>query len=187
MKRSWICLLIVLAIVASGALVACGGSSKASPTATAKQGQTASTPSTNATSTPASTKATNTPASNGNSGSSGGSLSDVPVYPGATKISGGQYSGSAGSIPAIGSNLNAADYTNFAYAIYETDDSPQQVFDWYKNNMSGWTDEGSFSGGAGGNTAAFAAWSKDNGKVAAWMTVGSSDSKTSLSIWSGSQ
>ncbi len=178
MKRSWICLLMVLAIVASGALVACGGSSNTSPTATAKPQQATSTPSTSATSAPAATSS---------GGSGGGSLSDVPVYPGATKLSSGEYSGSSASIPAIGSDLNAADYTNVSYAIYQTNDGPQQVFDWYKSNMSGWKDEGSFSGGTGSDTGAFAAWSKDSGNEAAWITVGASGGTTSLSIWVGSK
>jgi hypothetical protein len=182
-KRSWICLLTVLAIVASGALVACGGGSSksnnnAAPT-TAPQ-QQGSTPAAEATSTKQPTAS-----SSGSSGGSAGSLSDVPVYPGATKVNSGEFSGSSASIPAIGSSLNAADYKHVAYGIYETDDSPQTVFDWYKSHMSGWTDEGSFSGGSGGDTGAFAAWSKDSGKEAAWMTVGSSSGKTSLSIWVG--
>jgi hypothetical protein len=173
---------MVLAIVASGALVACGGSSKTSPTATAKQAPTASTPSGQAT-----TAKQPTAASTASSGGSSGSVADVPVYPGATKITSGEFSGSSASIPAIGSDLNAADYTNVSYAIYQTGDSPQQVFDWYKSNMSGWKDEGSFSGSSEGSTGAFAAWSKDNGKAAAWIAVATSDNETSLSIWYGSQ
>lgn len=180
MKRSWICLLMALAIATSGALVACGGGSKTSPTATAK-GQTASTPAAQAT-----TAKQPTSASSGGGGSAG-SINDVPVYPGATKISSGELPGTAGSIPAIGSNLNAADYTTVDFAIYQTNDDAQTVFDWYTGDMSGWTKAGSFSGGTGENTGAFAAWTKDNGNEAAWITVGASAGQTSLSIWFGSK
>jgi hypothetical protein len=185
-KRSWICLLMVLAVVAGGALVACGGGSndkKATPTTEAQeQQQEESTPSTKAT-----TEKKTTPTPKSNSGSSDSSLGDVPVYPGATKLTSGEWSGSEGAMPAIGSDVNAGDYNNVAYAMYETNDSPQDVLDWYKDKMSGWKDEGSFSGGSEGEMGAYAAWTKDDGKVAAWITVGESEGTTSLGIWTGTQ
>jgi hypothetical protein len=171
---------MVPAIVTSLAIVACGGSSKTSPTATAKQGQTASTPAAQAT-----TAKQPTSASSG--GGSAGSINDVPVYPGATKVSSGELPGTAGSIPAIGSNLNAADYATVDFAIYQTNDDAQTVVDWYTSHMSGWTKAGSFSGGTGENTGAFAAWTKDNGNEAAWITVGASGGQTSLSVWFGTK
>jgi hypothetical protein len=183
-KRSWICLLVVAAVVAGGAMVACGGGSdkeKATPTVQQQQ-EEGSTPAAEATT---AKSATSTPKSSG--GSSAGSIGDVPVYPGATKITSGEWSGSEGSIPAIGSDLNAGDYTNVQYAMYESNDSPQDILDWYKDKMSDWKDEGSFSGGSGSDMGAFAAWSSDDGKVAAWITVGTSDDTTSLGIWVGSQ
>ncbi len=52
--------------------------------------------------------------------------------------------------------------------------------------MSGRKEEGSFSGGSGGDYGAYALWSKDDGKVAPWITVGTSDGTTNLTVWVGS-
>jgi hypothetical protein len=173
-------MLILSAVVAGAALVACGGSSnKAASTAAPTQGQTGSTPAAQATTAQQPTSASN------NSGGSNGSLADVPVYPGATKITSREYSGSDAGIPALGSNLNASDYTHVAYALYGTSDGAQTVIDWYKGKMSGWTDVGSFSGGSQGSISGFSAWTKEDGKAAAWISVTESDGTTSLAIWYG--
>ena len=121
------------------------------------------------------------------SGGSGGSLGDVPIYPGAKEITSGEWSGSEGGIPGIGSGVDTADYENIEFAMYETDDSPEDVFDWYKDKMSDWDEEGSFSGGSGSDYGAYALWTKDGGKTGAWITVGESDGTTSLGVWVASQ
>jgi hypothetical protein len=120
-------------------------------------------------------------------GDSGGSIGDVPVYPGAKKTTSGEWSGSDAMIPAIGSDVEAGNYAKVQYAMYETDDSANDVFDWYKDKMSGWDDAGSFSGGSEGSVGAFGVWTKDGGKQAAWVTVAEDSGTTSLSIFYGTQ
>jgi hypothetical protein len=185
LKRSWTYALIVLTLVAGAAFVACGGgsdnkSNNSAPTAVQNQGGdqggNQATPTTGA-------KAT---AKSGNSGSSSGSIGDIPVYTGAKKDSSGSYSGSNAMIPMIGSSVNASDYGTVQYGIYETSDSAQDVYNWYKDKMSGWKEEWSYSGGSQGSTGAMAVWTKDNPKVAAWLIVGEDNGTTTLSIWYGS-
>ena len=190
MKRSWACALIALTLVAGAALVACGGGNdnKATPTAVDNQGgdqggdEATSTPSTGAKATP---KAT-TKATAANSGSSGGSIGDVPVYPGATNLSTSEFSGSqAGGM--LGSLPNGSDFTKVQLAIYETSDSAQQVMDWYKDKMSGWDSAGTFSSGSGDSAMGYAAWTKDNGTIVAWISASEDSGKTTLSIMYGTQ
>jgi len=119
-------------------------------------------------------------------GDSGGSFGDVPVYPGAKETFSGEWSGGEG-IPGIGSELDTEDYQNVEYALYETDDDPEDVYDWYKDHMGDWDEQGTFSGGSGSDYGAYALWTKDDGKQAAWITVGGSDGTTTLGIWAASQ
>ena len=176
MKRSIIYVLIALMLAFGAALVACGGGDKADkeqaqPTAEQQQEDT-----------PAA-KATPKPSG----GDSGGSIGDVPVYPGAEKTTGGEWSGADAMIPAIGSDVDAASYSTVQYAMYETSDGADKVFDWYKDKMSGWDDQGSFSGGSEGSVGAFGVWTKDGGKKAAWVTIGEDSGTTTLGIFYGSQ
>ena len=181
---------MALTLVAGAALVACGGGNdnKATPTAVENQGgdqggnEATSTPSTGAKATPKATPK----ATAANSGSSGGSIGDVPVYPGATKISSSEFSGSqAGGM--LGSSVNASDFSKVQLAIYETSDGAQQVLDWYKDKMSGWDSAGTFSSGSGGTTIGYAAWTKDDGTVAAWISVAEGDGTTTLNLMYGTQ
>jgi hypothetical protein len=187
LKKSVLYVLIALLLVIGAAAVACGGGDNGDgenkePTAAEEQnGQDQQdTPAAEATQEEA------TPESGGDGGS-GGSLGDVPVYPGANKITGGEWSGSEGMIPGIGSELDTADYQNIEFAMYETSDSPDDVFNWYKDKMSGWDEQGSFSGGSGSDYGAYALWTKDGGKTAAWVTIGTSDGTTELGLWVATQ
>jgi hypothetical protein len=185
LKRSIAYVVIALALAAGAALVACGGGSnssndeKAQPTASQQQNG-GNTPETKATE----SQATSKPSGGGSSGSIG----SVPVYPGANKTSGGEWSGSEAAIPALGSSdVNAGDYKTVQYAIYETSDGAQEVLDWYKDKMGDWKNKGSFSGGEEGSVGAFGAWTKDDGKEAAWISVSEDSGTTTLSIFYGSQ
>lgn len=185
MKRSVVYVLIALMLALGAAFVACGGGGEesnkeqAEPTAAEQQQdgqeqQQADTPAAKATSKPS-------------GGESGGSIGDVPVYPGAKKTTSGEWSGSEAMIPAIGSDVNAGDYTKVQYAMYETGDGAQDVFDWYKGKMSGWDDRGSFSGGSEGSVGAFGVWTKNDGKEAVWITIGEESGTTTLGIFLGTQ
>jgi hypothetical protein len=191
LKRSVIYVLFALMLALGAAFVACGGGSdksnndQAQPTAEQQDNQNGqdqqAEPTAKATQ---QTKATVKP---GNSGDSSGSIGDVPVYPGADKKASGEWSGSEAPIPALGSGVDAGSYAKVQYAMYETSDSAQNVLDWYKDKMSDWKDEGSFSGGSEGGVGGFAAWTKDDGKEAAWISVSEDSGTTTLGIFFGSQ
>ena len=199
MKRSWIYALIALALVASAALVACGGSedNKATPTVGQNQQQDEATPTAKATTSSKTTPSgSTTPSTAGtakatakataSSGGSGASLGDVPVYPGASEVSTGEWSGSQAMIPVIGSDVDAGNFSTVKYGIYETSDAANDVFDWYKGQMGDWKQEYTYSGSSGGQTAAMAVWTKNDGKEAAWLMVGEDSGTTSISIFFGS-
>ena len=183
MKKILALFLIVMALVAGAALVACGGGDdkdkeeKATPVAQeTKEGNGEE-------ETPA---AKATKEEDGGGGNGGGSLEDVPVYPGAKKITSGEWSGSDAPLPGIGGGENPSDYGTVKYGMYETDDSPEKVFDWYKDKMKGWKEEWVMSS-SGEGAGSIGVWSKDDGKTTAWVTVGEEGGTTSLTIMTGSQ
>jgi hypothetical protein len=182
LKRSILYVLIAMMLAFGAAFVACGGGGKSSkdqtqPTVAQQQDGGGSTP--------ASQK--ETPASDNSGGGSSGSIGDVPIYPGATKTTSGEWSGSNAAIPAIGSGVNAGDYKTVQYAMYETSDGADKVLSWYKDKMSSWSSQGSFSGGDTGSVGGFASWTKDGGKKAAWISIGEDSGTTTLGIFYGSQ
>jgi len=168
LKKILALLLIVTALVAGAALVACGGGDdkdkdeKATPVAQETK-----------------------EAENGD-GDSGGSLEDIPIYPGAKKVTSGEWSGADAPLPGIGGGENPSDYGTVKYGMYETDDSPDEVFNWYKDKMSGWKEEWIMSS-SGEGAGSIGVWSKDDGKTTGWVTVGEEGGTTSLTIMAGSQ
>jgi hypothetical protein len=187
LRLRWILGLIVL--VLAFALAACGGggdnNEKESPTA--PKGTPAATKTAEATETqkPAETpKATKTAEP---SGGGGASLENIPVYPGADKV--GDYSGDA-PIPLVGQDLNTTDYKDNKWAVYETDDSVDDVASFYKGGMpdKGWHEENWFDTSALGGGAAWGSYTRDNGDTAAWVFVGGSDDgKTEIVIGTGTK
>jgi hypothetical protein len=180
LKKVIVLFLIVMALVAGAALVACGGGGdkdkgdKTTPAAQeTKEGNGGE-------DTPAA-KATKE-----DGGGGGGSLGDIPVYPGATKVTSGEWSGADAPIPAIGGGENPSDYGTVKYGMYETDDSPDDVFNWYKDKMSGWKEEWIMSS-SGEGAGSIGVWSKDDGKTAGWVTVSEENGTTSLTIMTGTQ
>lgn len=185
MKKILALLLIVTALVAGAALVACGGGDdkdgKDTPVAQeTKEGNGGEeTPAAKA------TKEDGGDAENGD-GDSGGSVGDMPVYPGAKEVTSGEWSGSEAPIPGIGGGANPSDYGTVKYGMYETDDSPDDVFNWYKDKMGGWKEEWIMSS-SGEGAGSIGVWSKDDGKTSGWVTVSEDAGTTSLMIMTGSQ
>jgi hypothetical protein len=182
LKKILVLFLIVTALVAGAAFVACGGGDddkeeKATPAAQeTKEGNGGE-------ETPAA-KATK---EDGGNGDGGGSLGDVPIYPGAKKVSSGEWSGSDALVPGIGSEVDPTAFDTVKYGMYETDDAPDEVFDWYKDEMSGWKEEWVFSSGGEEGAGSIGIWSKDDGKAAAWIVVAEEEGKTSLTIMTGGE
>ena len=181
MKKVIVLFLIAMALATGAAFVACGGGGdkdkgdKTTPAAQeTKEGNGGE-------DTPAA-KATK----EDGGGDSGGSVADIPVYPGAKKITSGEWAGSDAPIPGIGGGENPSDFGTVKYGMYETDDSPDEVFNWYKDKMSGWKEEWIMSS-SGEGAGSIGVWSKDDGKTAGWVTVSEESGTTSLTIMTGSQ
>ncbi len=160
------CLLTALALLAASALVGCGGG-----------------------------RSTGENAGTGlnDDHSIGTFLGEVPVYPEAieepnsgAETSGGELSGTATAPPVGPSGVDVKAYTKVDLAVYDTVDSPQQVFDWYMSRMTGWTAAWSSRDDGSAQQDAMAVWTKDNGKEAAWIVAEVDFEKTNLYLWFGS-
>jgi len=185
LKKVIVLFLIVLTLAAGAALVACGGGDKNKEEKTTPAAQETK-EGNGGEDTPAAKETPAAKATKEEGGGGGGSLGDIPVYPGANKITSGEWSGSDAPIPAIGGGENPSDYGTVKYGMYETDDSPDEVFNWYKDKMSGWKEEWIMSS-SGEGAGSIGVWSKDDGKTAGWVTVSEEGGKTSLTIMTGSQ
>jgi hypothetical protein len=166
--RTW--LLALVAVVAAAFLllaVACGGgekeSPKASPTTTAAKTPTAATKTPAAGETPEKTPA-----------GEAGELSSIAAYPGAKEFYSGPFnSGEVFPIP-LGSDvpISPDEYGGIQYTIYETSDSSEEVVGFYKEEFKDWKEEGTFDlEQVAGQKGEAVVWTKDDGKVAAWLGV----------------
>lgn len=183
MKRGLTFILIVFALFAGALAVSCGGGDGDEKQPVAAETREADD---QAKETPAA-KPTE-PKDGDEEQDSGGPVQGVPIYPGAKRISSGEWSGSEMPIPMVGAPTNPEDYEKVTFAMYEVDDSPNDVFEWYKDKMSGWKEEWTFSGGdEDTGTAGIGVWTKDGGKTAAWVMVSEDGETTSLVIATGTQ
>ena len=197
MKKILALFLIVMALVAGAAFVACGGGDDKD-----KDGK--DTPVAQETKEGNGEEEEDTPAAEDkdkdedkdqdkedeedeDNGGGGGSLGDVPIYPGAKEVSSGEWSGSDALVPGIGSEVDPTAFEAVKYGMYETDDAPEEVFDWYKDEMSGWKEEWTFSNAGDEGAGSIGIWSKDDGKAAAWIVVAEEEGKTSLTIMTGAE
>ena len=187
MKRILALFLIVTALVAGAAFVACGGGDDKDkgekPTAVVQEDEEDN----GEEETPAAKATKEDEEDEEDEGDSGGSVADVPVYPGAEKISSGEWSGSDAPIMGIGGGEDPSSYGTVKYGMYETDDSPDEVFDWYKDKMKGWREDWVMSSSGEDGGGSIGVWSKDDGKTTAWVTVGEEGGTTSLTIMAGVQ
>jgi hypothetical protein len=129
-------------------------------------------------------KATKTTEPSGDGG--GASFEDIPVYPGADKV--GDWEGDY-SLPLLGEDLDVEDYEGNSWAEYETDDSADDVIDFYRDKMpdNGWNEERwwdtSFVEDVG-----WGSYTRDGGDRAAWVFItGTEDDKTQIVIGTGSK
>jgi hypothetical protein len=122
------------------------------------------------------------------SGGGGASLGDVPIYPGADKL--GSYSGDFSYPALVGGDLGDEDYTNVEWGMYETDDSVDDVSDFYKDKMpdKGWDEEGWFDF-TFETDVAWGGFTRDDGDSAAWIIIARNedDDKTEITIGTGSK
>jgi hypothetical protein len=113
-----------------------------------------------------------------------GEPSSIPTYPGATNVFTTTFSGSETfPIPLTGDGaIGPEEFDNVEYSVYETNDSPQKVIDFYKKEFKGWEEEESFSMEQLGQNGEVIVWSKDDREVAAWMAAFETEGTTSVVI-----
>jgi hypothetical protein len=176
--------LILAVLIAASFLVlavACGGEEKEkTPTAT---------PTAAATKTPAASK---TPVASPAAGTpektpagEAGELPSIATYPGASKVFTGTFD-TGGTFPFPLSPdvpVDPAEFGNVQYTVYQTNDSSDKVIDFYEGEFKGWKNEGSFD--MEGLSGQVMMWSKDDGKVAAWMGIFGEEGGTSFVIATG--
>ncbi|MCJ7509604.1 MAG: hypothetical protein MUP14_01770 [Dehalococcoidia bacterium] len=174
--------LVLTAVIVAAFLVlavACGGgekeSPKASPTTTA-----AKTPTATAAKTPA---AGETPEKTPAGGA--GEAPNIAAYPGATEVFTGTFD-TGGTFPFPLSEdmpVNPEDFGNVQYTLYQTNDSSQNVLDFYKKELKDWKQEGSFE--VGGMTGEIMMWSRDDGKDIVWLAAFDEGGGTSVVVATG--
>ncbi|MGB6838334.1 MAG: hypothetical protein WBF66_11625 [Dehalococcoidia bacterium] len=179
MKKVGIYLLIVVALVAGAAFVACGDEEEeaAPPAATTE----AEAPTEAETEEAVVEEEEEEAEEEEEDAGEAASIADVPVYPGAKKIQSGEWSGGEAAIPMLGAPVEAEEYGTIEFAMFETGDSADEVFSFYKDEMGDWEELWTFSG-SGEEAVGMGIWTKDDGKVAAWVVVGEEDGTTSLMI-----
>lgn len=181
MKNVWICLLVVVALVAGAAFVACGDEEEeeAAPPAAATEAEAPTEAETEEAVVEEEEEGEEEEEEEDGAGEA--SIADVPVYPGAEKTQSGEWSGGEAAIPMMGAPIEAGEYGTIEFAMFETDDSADEVFSFYKDEMGDWEEVWTFSG-SGEEAVGMGIWTKDEGKVAAWVVVGEEDDTTSLMI-----
>lgn len=106
---------------------------------------------------------------------SGGELcEDVPVYPGADDVE---------KVDWSWSGRGAAGFGQVRWHYYSTDDSVENVMDYYKNKMpdEGWEKATEIST----DEYAMLVWTKDDGDTGAGIGAGWEDGKTYVGVWCG--
>jgi hypothetical protein len=114
-------------------------------------------------------------------------LPDIPAYPGAADVFSGTFTGGGGfPVPMIGEGgLDPEDYGAVQYTMYETSDSVGKVVDFYKKEFKGWKEEWTFSMEEAGQEGEIVIWSKDDAKLAAWLSAFEDEGTTSVVVAMG--
>lgn len=116
-----------------------------------------------------------------------GELPDISAYPGAEEVFTGTFTGGGGfPIPMIGEgDLDPEDYGAVQYTVYETSDSADKVIDFYKEEFKDWEEEWTFSMEEGGQQGEIVIWSKDDAKLAAWLSAFEDEGTTNVIVATG--
>lgn len=114
----------------------------------------------------------------------GDAFEDVPVPSGANETASGQWSG---SIPGLvpGQGTDPEQFTSLEFKEYEVDDSPSEIIDFYRGELSGWDEGFVFSGGEAGDEGGVGVWTRDDGRVAIWISANASDGGSDLVVIRG--
>ena len=180
MSISWRWWVVVPAVLAGALLAACGGDDgEPSDTGPTDEGV--------ATVQPAEDGTVEETPEEGDGGveAGGDAFEDVPVPSGANETASGTWSG---SIPGLvpGEGTDPGDFTNLEYKQFEVDDSPDEIINFYRGELSGWEEGFVFSGGEEGSEGGVGVWTRDDGRVAIWISASRSDGATDLVVIRGS-
>ncbi len=83
--------------------------------------------------------------------------------------------------------MDLGEYNEITYAMFETDDSVDDVLDFYMDKMKGWDEEGTFSFGEEEGAMSWHYWTKDNGAVGAMVMVVEEGDYTAFTVYMASQ
>lgn len=112
---------------------------------------------------------------------------DIAKYPQAEEVK----TGSRGIFPIALSGdkpLEADKYrSNMRYRTFETNDSADQVLDFYKDEFAGWKTELSIDTGETGAKTLVAVWSKDDRKSVAWLAASEAGGVTQVVAMTGTR
>jgi len=76
---------------------------------------------------------------------------------------------------------------NMRYRSFGTEDSADQVFDFYNGKFQGWTTELTFDVDEAGMKVRAAVWTKDNRKSAAWLAATEAEGTTEVIVMTGTR
>jgi hypothetical protein len=117
---------------------------------------------------------------------SAGESPEVAAYPEAEEVVSGTYVGRL-PITLPDPPLDPKEYPSVSYAVYNTDDSADKVFKFYKNELKEWNEEGTFDIEQEGVKGHWGVWSQSDAQVAAWIWVGESEGTTTALVATGSR
>jgi len=111
----------------------------------------------------------------------------IAKYPGAAHVE----TGSRGTFPIAlpgEKPLEPQKYKgNMRYRAFETSDSADHVFDFYKGDFQGWTTELTFDADQAGMKVRAAVWSEDERKSVAWMAATEAEGTTRVIVMTGAR
>lgn len=95
----------------------------------------------------------------------------------------------SGTIPFVvpGDEVDPEAFTSIEFKEYEVAASPENVIDFYSDELDGWDEVFVFSGGADGDEGGFGVWTRDNGQAALWIGANAVDGQTELVVILGTQ
>ncbi|KPK45877.1 MAG: hypothetical protein AMJ77_06700 [Dehalococcoidia bacterium SM23_28_2] len=112
---------------------------------------------------------------------------EIAKYPQAEEVK----TGSRGIFPIALSGdkpLEAHEYrANMRYRTFETEDSADQVLDFYNDEFTGWKTELTLDTGETGAKTVIAVWSKDDRKSAAWLVATEAEGITEVVAMTGTR
>ncbi len=116
---------------------------------------------------------------------SGDGFGDVPVPAGADETGSGSFSG---NLPFMipGGDVDPDAFTTLEFKEYEVDQSPEEVIDFYRDEMDGWDEVFVFSGGSDGDESGVGVWVRDEGQTAVFVSAARDDGTTVLTVIRGS-